>query len=273
MSSEFGVVEGIVRRNRSAFYEWVDTRPPGSLPSLAFPIGQRGLAKPTDYFIADPLYHLAADPNFPLLKNPTQLDTLVKTSADDELELIILEHQSSPVTDMEALDEYQPVFEEYLRVDMGRGEVEPPPLPNSIDRLHLILVNDLREGLLSPSDFVTHYIHLQKIVGDIEHPELHIGSYEDQVLLRRRGVGRGIYKRIEEIGRALHARYLTGQNTTENYGFFVNVLGRIPYNNLPKTRQKIFQQNHIFINKDTFTVLPLNPRDRAMFARRAKAAE
>lgn len=85
--------------------------------------------------------------------------------------------------------------------------------------------------------------------------QLHVAQYQDNPSLRGRGIPRGYYERLEELGAQIGCRYLTGENDSGNVDYFLNKLGRVRLSTLPEELQdrlgSVSQQGS---DKSNFTV-------------------
>ncbi len=104
------------------------------------------------------------------------------------------------------------------------------------------------------------------------HPQtLIVGDFNVGLGLKRRGVGREFYDRLEHVARALGFRFILGENSIDNIDFFIEKLGRTRLVDIkPDLWSQIIPPHKSSkkegINPNLTTVQFLNPEDKSTFA-------
>ena len=163
----------------------------------------------------------------------------------------------------------------HLAIPQRLLEISPDPagvrvVPWERNRKHLDLaVIDMgyekAEGRMPPEKIAfDSYTVLIKLLSN-PHRVLHVEKYWDRDELKGRGVATSFHHRLRDIARQMGFRFITGENSEENIGFFTKKLGGVTLGQIkPQLRPLFFEdttRNSLHLN----TVAILNPEDRARF--------
>ena len=209
-----------------------------------------------------------------LADDPTQVGIVVREQSRNELNVLIVEHRSSPITVKESLERHMQDKEAYhqkKRVEIAASgshiifspEGEGPAVPSDVDSLHVVYYDLIKMGILGLNDYIINRIMLR----NDRHPELlYVGDYSDREELRSKGIATSFYTKLRKAATNMGFKYLTGLNNRQNVGYFKDKLGRVTLGEI-KAAQKSF-----FIGgvngktySETMTIDFLDPNLKAEF--------
>lgn len=219
------------------------------------------------------LYELAADPGFPYLNDPLALKVATIESRKDWLNFFILETKPAPITNMNHLVPYISVLDMFREDYLLDSSTPRPPMPPTVDRLHAQYYSYIQTGIITPNDLITHNVNIIRLGEENEElnvkaDELFVAGYEDRDELRGLGITLSFYEQLREFARRLGFRFITGENSNDNYTFFTDKLGRVLLEDLTPEGRALIDRNHPVYDSEFVTVDLLEPEDRRRYIKR-----
>lgn len=199
-----------------------------------------------------------------VVSNPANLEVSRFRNSDDELSIIVVEHDySEQLTDKSAWEQWRANIEAIKKEQEGNLITFLPEAPEGINRLHARFGSEVDSGRFSLSDRILMTVGISVLS---EVPDaLYVGDYDGEV---RQGIGSDFYQNtLPEFARKLGVRFITGLNDAKNISFFVNTIGRYTYWDIkPEHREQLFPDTDPNIASTNFsTVQFLFPEDKEKY--------
>ncbi len=170
-------------------------------------------------------------------RNPEQVEIMPLRQVDDELNLIVVEHNYGGQTEEATWSEWLKAVKDAEEKGAGRRIVYLPPAPPKIDRLHARFSSEIESGRFSLSDRILLTVTLR--IHTHGENKLYVKDYDGEKGL---GVAKEFYtSTLPRLAKELGIRFIIGENHAGNLLFFTEKLGRYTYWQLkPEFRQGLF---------------------------------
>lgn len=190
----------------------------------------------------------------------TRITVVTKNKEKSSLSFYITDRRRDFVTDPEDMRKYL----EPLRQMGNNRDGEYSKLVEEMDYFHRNFFEN-NDGL-SLKDYVLLMIGLDALPGE----ELSVSYYEDRTDLHNRGVATGFYRNLRYMARKLGFKYIAGQNSGDNVGFYLEKLKRSRLSDLSDEVREVIEKNHRggdLTDPDLFTVDLLEKREQGLVLR------
>ncbi len=182
-------------------------------------------------------------------KNPDQLEVISLIEGDDEINLIIVEHNYENLTDEQEWLEWIDAVES-AEEESSSGITFWPDPPSEVNRLHAKFITDIKNGRFSLTDRILLTCRIK--IHEGSNKMLLVEDYDGEKGL---GIAKDFYTNVlPHLAGEIGLRFIIGYNDETNTGFFTQKIGRYTCEQLKtEAKEKFFPE--INPNSEKFTTI------------------
>ncbi len=207
---------------------------------------------------------------FELVDDPNNIRLVTVASYPNEVNKLVVEHKTLPVSNKDALKKYSEEKEKFLKTErakMGNPSIFFPPktggpaFPSDVDRYHQTYLRLVEAEAFGLDDYYINRVNLR--IPETNPEVIRVADYRIREELRKQGIGSSFYTRLRECAKELGFRFLTGNNWENNITYFRDKLGRATLDQVKPEKRSDF--SIITTGLEEHTIDFLYPEDKNIY--------